>query len=109
MAPFFSYKTFSSVNAVTGELIKIPPVFVSQLLHPHLHKGAETSDGLAYDQVLHLIGAFVGVERFGVREKTSSLIVSDDAVASENFSGPRDRLATLGCAERLGQRRMSVA
>jgi hypothetical protein len=31
------------------------------------HEGAEAGDRLADDQGLHLIGAFVGIERLGIR------------------------------------------
>ena len=34
-------------------------------------EGAEACDGLADDQILDLIGAFVGVEGFAIRERTS--------------------------------------
>ena len=72
-------------------------------------EGAEAGDGLADDQVLHLIGAFVGVERLGIRKEPRDLVVGDDSVAAEQLAGPRDRLAALGRAERLGERRMGVS
>ncbi len=66
-----------------------------------LQKGAESGYGLSDDQVLHLEGALVGVERFTIVEKASDLVVGHDAVTAENFSGPRDRLTALGGTERL--------
>ena len=66
-----------------------------------VYEGAKPSYGLADDQVLHLEGALIGIERFAVVEEASDLVVGHDAVAAENFSGPRDGLTTLGRAERL--------
>src|SRR5437899_9627091 len=71
-------------------------------------KSAEPGDGLADDQILHLVGAFVGVERFGIGEEARHLVVGDDAVAAQELAGPCDGLAALGRAERLGERRMCV-
>src|SRR6267142_656008 len=97
IAPFFSYRTVSSVAAVAVELIP-----------NSLHECAEAADGLANDQVLHLVGAFVGVERLRIREEAADTILHGDAVASADLPRPRDRLAALGRAERLGDRRMRV-
>ena len=68
------------------------------------HEGAEARDRLADDQILHLIRAFVGVERFAVRKEARDFVVGDDAVAAEQLAGPRNGLAALGRAERLGER-----
>ena len=57
------------------------------------HEGAEAGDGLADDQILHLIGAFVGVERLGVGEEARDVVVGDDAVAAQQLAGPGDGLA----------------
>src|SRR5882762_9992890 len=73
------------------------------------HEGAEAGDGLADDQILHLIGAFVGVERLGVREEAGDVVVGDDAVAAQQLAAPRDGLARSSRAERLGERRVMVA
>ena len=70
------------------------------------HKGAEAGDGLADDQVLHLIRAFVGVERLGIGEEARDVVVGDDAVAAQQLAAPCDSLAAFGRAERLGERRM---
>src|SRR5271170_1867501 len=69
-------------------------------------EGAETRDGLADDQILHLICPFVGVERFAVRKEARDFVVGDDAVAAEQLARPCNGLAALGRAERLGERRM---
>src|SRR5258708_4354250 len=108
MAPFLSYKTFSSVNAVTGVLINISPFFTSQSSHRNLDKCAEACYGLADDEGLHLVCAFVRIKRFGVREVTRHVIVNDDPVATQQLSRPRDRFARLRGAERLGNRRLCV-
>src|SRR5271169_3912278 len=71
-------------------------------------EGAETRDGLADDQILHLICPFVGVERFAVREEARCFVVGDDTVAAEQLACPCNGLAALGGAERLGKRRMRV-
>src|ERR1700722_15163778 len=72
------------------------------------NEGAETRNGLSKDQILHLKRAFVGVERFAVGKEARDFVVGDDAVAAQQLAGPRNGLATLGGAERLGERRMRV-
>src|SRR6267378_2400098 len=74
-----------------------------------LQKGAESGDGFADDQVLHLEGAFIRVERFTIVEEAGDLVVGYDAVAAEYFPSPRNCLATLGRAECFRQGRMCVA
>src|ERR1700742_626464 len=71
-------------------------------------EGAEASDSLADDQILHLVRTFVGVQRFTVREEARRLVVGNDSVAAYQFTGPCDCLATLGRGERLGKCRMGV-
>src|ERR1700751_1882168 len=71
-------------------------------------ESAEPGDRLADDQVLHLVGALVGVERLGVGEEAGGLVVGDDAVAAEHLARKCDGLAALRRAERLVERRMSV-
>src|SRR5271169_4742411 len=132
---FFSYKTFArsstgaavfSSNAVPGEAITNLLTFSSDFeflgarrrgglgangVRPEAfasHEGAQASDGLANDQILHLICAFVGVERFAIRKEPRGLVVGDDAVAAEQLAGPGDGLAALGRAERLGKGRVSI-
>src|SRR5260370_4973140 len=73
-----------------------------------LHKGAQARDGLAHDEILHLVRAFVGVKRFAVREETRDLVLGDDTVAAEQLPGPCYGLTALGGAERLRERRRSV-
>ena len=48
----------------------------------------ETCDGFAYDQVLHLEGAFIGIEGLGVSKEAGDLVVSNYAVTAQNFAGP---------------------
>src|ERR1700688_1237566 len=107
MAPFFAYSRFSSIG---DELIGLLPERVSAAVAANApsDESAEASDRLADDQVLHLVGALVGVERLGVGKKASGLVVGDDAVAAEHLARPCDGLAALRRAERLGERRMSV-
>src|SRR5437867_3593368 len=72
MAPFFSNKTFSSVGAAAAggvtvaiELINSVETFVDNLcLLTESHKGAEPGDSFAEDQILDLVSAFVGEQRF---------------------------------------------
>src|SRR5437868_7343073 len=112
--PLFSYRTFASVGAAVAGLMVVLLVR-SELLEAAgswkpigLHEGAEARDGLADDQVLHLERAFVGVERFGIREEACDVVVGDDAVAAEQLPRPRDGLAAPGRAERLRERRVGV-
>src|SRR5579859_7412800 len=73
-----------------------------------LRKGAEPGDGFADDQILHLVGPFVGVQRFGIREETCNLIIGDNTIAAKHFAGPCDGLAALRRCERLRERCMSI-
>ena len=57
-----------------------------------LDKGAHAGDGLADDQILHLIRAFVGVERLGIGEETRNVVVGDDAIAAQQLAAPRNSL-----------------
>src|ERR1700675_5081065 len=72
------------------------------------HEGAATGDGFADDQILHLICAFVGVQRLSIGEEAREIVVGDDAVAAQDLASPRDRLARFRRAERLRQRRMMI-
>src|SRR5712691_5985437 len=108
MAPFFSYNRFSSIG---DELIGLLPGKVSAAVAARIatsDEGAEPGDRLADDQVLHLVSAFVRIERLGIREEAGDSVVGDDAVATQQFPSPGDGLAALGRAERLGKRRMGV-
>src|SRR5712671_1555952 len=58
------------------------------------HKGAEPGDSFAEDQILHLVSAFVGEQRFRVGEIARYVVLGGDAVASEYLPRPRDGLAT---------------
>src|SRR6266853_6612694 len=105
MAPFFSYNRFSSIG---GELIELLP---GKGEHTQAaariaasDKGAEPGDRLADDQVLHLVGALVGVEGLGIGEKARGVVVGDDAVAAEQLAPPGDRLAHPARAECLRER-----
>src|SRR3954468_22367354 len=98
MAPFFSYETFSSVAAAVDELIS----------QDSLYECAQSGDRLADDQVLHLVGAFVGVERLRIREEAADTVVHGDAVAAADLPRPRDGLAALGGAERFCDRGMRI-
>src|SRR5262249_21320001 len=69
---------------------------------------AEPGDRLADDQVLHLIRAFVGIERLGISKETRDVVVGEDAVAAEQLPRPGDRLTRLGRRERLRKRRLLV-
>src|SRR6266404_2349414 len=127
MAPFFSYITFSSVRPAGGvvaafggvivaiELINVSCLNLSLLIafstresSAVLQKGAETRDRLAHDQVLHLVGAFIGVKSFSIREETADVVLGSNAVATQQLAGPGHRLAALGCGECLGQSGASI-
>src|SRR5882724_3164145 len=85
----------------------IPRCFDGSALN-QLDEGAETGNGLAENQVLHLERALVGVESFRIHEEPPDVVLSGDAVAAEQLASPRDRLAALGCREGFGQRCMRV-
>src|SRR5882672_5471298 len=92
-----------SVTMSPSEFMEPSPLSVGAL-----HKGAEPRDRLADDQVLHLVGALVGIERFRIREEPRDVVVEDDTVPAEDLSSPGDRLPHPGGGKRLGQRRMMV-
>src|SRR5262249_57861897 len=92
MAPFFSYETFSSVAAAADELIG----------QDSLYESAQSADGFADDQGLHLVGAFVGVERLRIREVAAHPVINGDAVAAANLARPPYRLSTPCRTEALG-------
>src|SRR5260370_37555180 len=73
-----------------------------------LNEGAKAGDGLAYNQVLHLVRSFVRVQCFSVCEKASHVVVGGNAVSAQQLPGPGDGLAALGRAERFRKRRMRV-
>jgi len=50
-------------------------------------------DGFADDQILHLIGAFVGVQRLRIGKEAREIVVGDDAVAAQDLAAPCDGLA----------------
>src|SRR5215470_9727713 len=116
MPLLFSYSTLSSfggggccvssVTAIAGEAMAWSPV--RGFRGGALNEGAEPGDRLADDQMLHLIGAFVGIERLGVREEARNVVIDEDAVAAEQLSRPGNRLTHLGRGERLGNRRLLV-
>ena len=65
-------------------------------------KAPKPGDGLADDQVLHLIRAFVGVERLGIGEEARDVVVGDDAVAAQHLAAPmRPSRATLAVQNAL--------
>src|SRR5262245_22779091 len=96
---FFSYRRFSSVI--------VAPVVMTRS-SPFSNEGAEAGDGLADDQVLHLEGAFVGVDRFPVGEEACDVVVDQDPVAAHQLARPGDGLARFGGTEGLDDRRLRV-
>src|SRR3954464_15451889 len=57
-----------------------------------LDEGAQARDCFAHDQVLHLVGALVGVERLSICEEASDAVLKRDPVAAADLPGPRHRL-----------------
>src|SRR6185295_2704200 len=104
MGPFVSYNTFVSSGTAAGALIRSSPDGNGW----SSDEGTEAGDGLADDEVLHLVGAFVGVERFGIGEEACDLVVAADAVAAQQLPGPGDSLPGLGGGKGLGQGRVGV-
>src|ERR1700723_1362233 len=93
MLPFFVYSTFARLRAAAASI--------------NANTG-EPSEGFAENQILHLICALVGVERFAIRKEPRGVVVGDNAVAAEQLARPGDGLAALGHAERLGKGRVGV-
>ena len=50
------------------------------------YEGAVTGDGFADDQILHLIGTFVGVQRLRIGEEARDIVVGDDAIAAQDLA-----------------------
>src|SRR5260370_5072005 len=67
-----------------------------------LDESAETSNGFAENQVLHLERALVGVKSFRIHEESPDIVFSGDAVAAEQLACPGDRLAAVGERQRFG-------
>src|SRR6266478_2468745 len=100
-------------------MIFFAPLFITQFCQDKLNgkpqftsipldERAEPGYGFAENQVLNLEGAFVGVERFRIGKEAGNVVVCDDAVTTQKFPRPRDRLAALGSGERLRERGMRV-
>src|SRR3954454_24655562 len=79
------------VRSITISLIDLPQKSISS--ESALHERADARDRLADDQVLHLIRAFVGVERLGIGEEARDVVVGDVAVAAQQLAAPADGLA----------------
>src|SRR5262245_35118222 len=99
MAFFFSYATVSSVDVAASKVMSVRLLRLPSSLGGASDERAEAGDRLADDQGLHLVGAFVGVDRFGVREVARHVVVDEDPVAAHHLAGPRDGLARLRRAE----------
>src|ERR1700722_1542536 len=97
---FSPFVVLVSLHAVCGYLPQNRPLL--------LNESAQSGNGLAQNQVLHLEGALVGVQSFRIHKESPDVVVSGDAVAAEQLSRPRDRLAALGGREGLGKRCMRV-
>src|SRR6266542_3711998 len=96
-----------SDRSVTISLIDLPQKSISS--GSALHERADARDRLADDQVLHLVRAFVRIQRLCVGEEARDVVVGDDAVAAEELAAPADGLACFCRTERLRERRLMVA
>src|SRR5262249_10895921 len=81
---------------------------ISTALGSGSEKCAQPGDGLANDQVLHLIGTFVRIERLRIGEVTGCVVVSDNAVTAQEFTTPGNGLAHARGAKRFRQRSVLV-
>src|SRR5215471_8157844 len=122
MPLLFSYSTLSSfgaggccVSTVTVTAGEVMACLLSKSVSDGsratprrrpLNESAEPGDRLADDQLLHLIRAFVGIERLGIGEEARNAVVEEDAVAAQQLSRPGDRLTRLSRRERLRKRRL---
>jgi hypothetical protein len=73
-----------------------------------LDEGAQAGDSFADDERIHLARPFVGVDRFGIRDKAANMIVKENAVTAEQLAGIADGLAAFDRAERFRQRGVLV-
>ncbi len=48
-----------------------------------LHGSAETADGLAHDEGVHLLRVLIQVKRLGIGEEAGDLMVEQNAVGAE--------------------------
>src|SRR6516225_3325707 len=94
------------VSFVPKEQAEIPN---SARLAQRSNESADAGDRLAYDEVLHLVGALVGIERLDVAEEAGDVVVGDDTIAAQKLASPRDRLTRLGRAKCLRKRGVMVA
>src|SRR5258708_17937806 len=95
------------VRSVTISFIDLPQKSISS--ESALHERADARDRLADDQVLHLVGAFVRIQRLGIGEEARDVVVGNDAVAAQELAAPADGLACSRRAERLRERRVMVS
>src|SRR5580700_7276532 len=92
------WKTLNSLAPFLRSIFKSngsPRTSEKIALQNALYKRAQTGDGFADNQVLHLKCAFVGVERFGIGEEAGHVVVCDYAVSAQQLPGPGHRLAAL--------------
>ena len=57
-----------------------------------LDEGGLAGDRAADDEGVHLAGALIAVDGLGICEIADDVVVEDDAIASEKFAAPGDRL-----------------
>src|SRR5262249_20074555 len=108
MAPFFSYKTFSSARVeLIDRILYCTMVWFSDCIGT-LHKGTQSRDGFAQNEVLHLICAFVIEKHFSVCEVSPDVVIDRNTVAAKYLPSPHHSFATLGGRKSLGERCLSV-
>src|SRR5215467_250676 len=109
MAPFFSYKTFSSLSVeLIDRILYCTMVWFSNRVGALVNKGTQSCDGFAQNEVLHLICAFVIEKHFSVCEVSPDVVIDGNTVAAKDLPSPRHSFATLGGRKSLGERCLSV-
>ena len=56
---------------------------LDRVSHAVLHERTEPGDGASDDQGVHLARAFVGVDRFGVGDEASDVVLQQNSVATQ--------------------------
>src|SRR5262249_46791580 len=73
-----------------------------------LHKSAQSSDGLADDERIHLAGAFIRIDGLCISDETANMVLQKNAVPAEQLARVADSFAALDRREHLCKGRVLV-
>src|ERR1700759_2035672 len=93
MSSFFSYRTFSRIGSAGATASITYSILPSVIMRWVSNLGfsderAEAGDGLAHDQILHLVGAFIGIERFRIGKKARDFGIDDNTIRAQKLARP---------------------